>query len=181
MNPKIIFIIAVIILLLLLYYRKSINKNVNEFIMDKVTQEKIKSLHPAIRPKAEELINRAANKGIYLRIYDGLRSFESQLALFNQGRTTPGQIVTNAEPGESFHNYGLAFDTVEIKDGKALWDNPRWNEIGELGESLGLQWGGRFKSIKDLPHFEILNYPLSHAQRQYAKNDIDKNGFINLT
>ena len=28
-------------------------------------------------------------------------------------------------------------------------------QLGEIGESLGLSWGGRWHSIKDYPHFEL--------------------------
>lgn len=99
--------------------------------------------------------------GIKVIVTFTFRSKETQAALYAQGRTEPGEIVTNAKPGESFHNYGLAYDLVPLKpNGAADWDvksataAARWNEIGALGKSLGLRWGGDFHSIKDRPHFE---------------------------
>ncbi len=64
--------------------------------------------------------------------------------------------MTKAPPGSSWHEFGLAFDVAVLVDGKATWPNDRglWEEIGELGEALGLEWGGRFKTILDLPHFQ---------------------------
>ena len=191
MNPKIIVLIIAVVLLVFLFYRNETDKAVNDFIMDAITKKKINELHPAIRSKAIELVNRAEKQGIKLRIYDALRSYENQQKLFNYptdgiDNNNDGIIdnasekVTNAKPGESFHNFALAFDTVEIKDGKALWKNPKWERIGEIGESLGLEWGGRWK-FKDLPHFQIMNFPLAHAQRNYANGKFDANGFITLT
>lgn len=193
MNPKVIAIIVAVVLFVLVFYHEKTDKAVNDFIMDTITKKKIEELHPAIRSKAIALVNLAEKHGIKLRIYDALRSYEKQQKLFNYPNDgidnndngiidDPSEKVTNAKPGQSFHNFALAFDTVEMKDGVALWDNPRWNKIGSLGESLGLKWGGNFAgSFKDKPHFEILNFPLSHAQRNYANGKFDSNGYILLT
>lgn len=56
---------------------------------------------------------------------------------------------------ESKHKDGNAFDIVPIKDGTAWWDAPDtiWEQIGKIGESLGLIWGGRWPK-PDRPHFE---------------------------
>ena len=123
-------------------------------IWDVHTQNRIVNLHPYIKEKAVRFILQAQVLGIYLRITSGFRSLAEQQKLYDQGRTAPGPVVTNARPGESFHNYGLAFDVVEIKGGAALWDNPRWHEIGQLGKSFGLYWGGDWTSWKDKPHFQ---------------------------
>ena len=82
------------------------------------------------------------------------RTLEEQKALYAQGRTTPGKIVTWTM--KSRHLDGEAFDIVLLKDGKANWDtkDPDWTKAGEIGESVGLKWGGRFKT-PDMPHFEL--------------------------
>ena len=56
---------------------------------------------------------------------------------------------------ESNHMTGNAFDFVPIKDGKAWWNapDPVWEQLGKIGESLGLTWGGRWPS-PDKPHLE---------------------------
>jgi peptidoglycan L-alanyl-D-glutamate endopeptidase CwlK len=125
-----------------------------EGIWDKVTAVRIAALHPAMRERAKQFIAEAARQGIFLRVTSGLRDFAEQAELYAQGRTKPGAIVTNAKPGTSFHNYGLAIDVVEIKDGKGLWDNPNWSKIASIGKTFGFAWGGDFKNLKDLPHFE---------------------------
>jgi peptidoglycan L-alanyl-D-glutamate endopeptidase CwlK len=121
------------------------------------SQPIIDRLDPSIQSKAKEVLIRANNIGIPLVITQGLRTSLEQQKLYDQGRTTPGPIVTKAKPGISWHNYGLAFDVAVLKDGKATWpnDNFLWNRIGMVGKTVGLQWGGDFTTIKDLPHFEF--------------------------
>lgn len=56
---------------------------------------------------------------------------------------------------QSKHLLGKAFD-VDVfgfgRDDVPLWV---WEEIGPWAEmQLGLKWGGRFTSIRDLGHFE---------------------------
>jgi len=120
------------------------------------TDLRIKTLHPNVRAKFIQFIIRAENElNKQLRVTSGLRTIKEQNKLYGQGRTRPGKVVTNAKGGKSYHNFGLAVDIVEIKNGKALWTNPDWDEISELGKSLGLEWGGDWTSIKDKPHFQI--------------------------
>lgn len=115
---------------------------------------KVEDLIPEIQPKAKELIELAKRAGIDILITSTFRTFQEQAELYSLGRTKPGKRVTNAKPGESFHNVRRAFDVVPIVLGKAVWDSGRWEEIGKLGESLGFGWGGRFTRLKDSPHFE---------------------------
>src|SRR3954463_11525957 len=67
-------------------------------------------LNPIVKERTEQLIQQAAKKGIVVVITDSFRSAEDQNKLYDQGRTTDGDIVTNAKGGESYHNYGLAID-----------------------------------------------------------------------
>lgn len=191
MNPKIILLIVAAGLIYLIYKAKKHSAILTTYIMDKITEKKIAELHPAIRDKAKAMILEAEKDGHHLRIYEALRSFERQMQLYNQpfdkkDNDGDGLIdeadekVTNAKPGDGFHNYALAFDVVEIKDGQALWQNPNWGYIGLLGEKHGLEWGGRW-NFKDYPHFQAKNIALSHLKRLYSEKNFDKNGFINLT
>ena len=148
-------------------------------VWDTITEQRIGKLHPAIRDRVRQFINEAARLGIKLRITSGLRDFDEQSKLYAQGRTDPGQIVTNAKPGSSFHNYGLAIDVVEIKEGKGLWDNPNWPKIGAIGKSFGFAWGGDWKNFKDIPHFE---YPpgttASQLLAMVKAGNVDANGYL---
>lgn len=115
----------------------------------------IKDLHPLVAEKATLFLGLALTKHIELLITSTLRTFDEQADLFALGRTAPGKKVTNAKPGASWHNFGLAFDVVPIVNGKAVWnDNVLWEQIGDLGRQMGLIWGGDFKNFKDKPHFE---------------------------
>lgn len=121
-------------------------------------------LHPHMRVLAERLIAQASAAGIPLTVTCTLRSMEEQAALYAQGRTRPGPIVTYARPGYSYHNFGLAIDVVPDQllalqnwgetpehngEAYALWD-----QLGSIGTDLGLVWGGDFKTLQDRPHFE---------------------------
>lgn len=56
----------------------------------------------------------------------------------------------------SKHIEGKAIDLVPTKDGKLWWSAPEevWERMGQIGESVGLSWGGRWET-KDRPHFEV--------------------------
>ncbi len=130
---------------------------------DIYTDRRINTLHPKIRAKTKEFIIRVEKElGIKLRITSGLRTWEEQTKLYNKGRTSPGKRVTNAKAGQSYHNYGLAFDVVEIKNGKAIWNNPNWQRIAAIGKSLGFEWGGDWK-FTDKPHFQM-NFGKNHTE-----------------
>lgn len=121
---------------------------------DPITNQRIALLHPLVRDLATTFINTVEQElGIRLRIAQSLRSIAEQDNLYAQGRTKPGKVVTNARGGSSFHNYGLAWDVVEIKAGLANWNAP-WEQIAKIARRLGIEWGGDFKSIVDKPHFQ---------------------------
>lgn len=99
-------------------------------------------------------------EGIDLLITSTYRDHESQNALFAQGRTTRGDIVTNARGGQSYHNYRVAFDVVPLRNGKPVWstkgdDAKLWERVGQLGEYVGLEWAGRWKSFREFAHFQF--------------------------
>lgn len=95
------------------------------------------------------------------------RSREVQQKLYNQGRTTPGRIVTNAKPGQSLHNYNPAycFDIAFIKDGKCDWREKLFDDFAAIMRDVApwIEWGGEWKSLKDRPHFEIRGYAWQDA------------------
>jgi peptidoglycan L-alanyl-D-glutamate endopeptidase CwlK len=95
------------------------------------------------------------DKGITIKLISGLRSYEEQAALYAKGRTKPGPKVTNAPPGYSNHNFGLAFDIGVFQGTKYLPDSPLYKTVGAIGMELGLEWGGNWKTIQDQPHFQL--------------------------
>lgn len=109
---------------------------------------------------------------VVAKIISGTRTYAEQNALYAQGRTKPGKVVTNATGGASNHNFGVAADIGLFKDGKYLSESPLYRTAGAVGKSLGLNWGGDWKgSIVDEPHFE---YPtgltLSQMRDRVASN-----------
>ena len=148
-------------------------------VWDPITSQRIATLHPLIRSRVADFINEADQLGIQLRITSAYRSFAEQDALFAQGRTKPGNIVTNARGGESIHNFGLAFDVVPMVHGQTNW-NGNWSFIGALGKSFGFTWGGDWQAFPDRPHFEM-DVGLSLADLRGRLKDSElAGGFVQL-
>jgi peptidoglycan L-alanyl-D-glutamate endopeptidase CwlK len=130
------------------------------------------------------LVELCATESIHVAPFETHRSLQRQMQLYAKGRaeTTPGdwvivnrsKIVTRAKPGESAHNWDMAADFVLDVDrvpvrmrewrGKMhadAWDDETpeavdtWEKFGQAARSCGLNWGGDFKSIRDLPHVEM--------------------------
>lgn len=161
---------------------------------DSKSDEVIKTLHPKIRDQASRFVNELDTLGIKYRLYSGTRTFEEQSTLYGKGRTIQELLsakvdpkyskpaekrVTNAKPGSSFHNYGLAFDGVEIKNGVAIWTNPKQNIITATGRKYGFFWGGDFVTLKDTPHFEEQKYgTISDLLALYNSGNKDESGYL---
>ena len=126
--------------------------------MDKITLERIKLLHPAVREEAGKIyadICAAMPAGVVCRFTYTLRTNAEQDALYAQGRTKPGPIVTYSKAGESYHNYGLAIDFVLLVNGKVSWTvDKNWLAVISIFESYGWQSGHRWTKLRDSPHVE---------------------------
>jgi peptidoglycan L-alanyl-D-glutamate endopeptidase CwlK len=89
-------------------------------------------------------------------LIEGYRSPERQAAL-----AALGPAVTRAGPGRSYHQHGLAADCAFLIDGRIVVSeqDPRaargYELYGQVAQSLGLVWGGGWKSLKDLGHVEM--------------------------
>lgn len=131
---------------------------------------KIEDLHPIVQAKCRAHITACEAEGIYLLITSTYRNHEEQAALYAQGRTMPGPKVTNAKPGQSMHNYRLAYDMVPLVNGKPVWsttgeNGKLWVRVGELGEAQGLEWAGRWTKFREYPHLQYTGgHPLSYFQ-----------------
>ena len=105
-----------------------------------INSRKIEDLHPYVAKLCKQFVAACKKEGIDVLITSTYRDNESQAAIYAQGRTKPGRIVTNAKAGQSFHNYRLAFDFVPIVNGKAMWNDARsFKRARQIGESLGLE------------------------------------------
>lgn len=124
-----------------------------------IDSRKIEDLTPRMQVLCKSFIASCKAAGISVIITSTLRDNEKQAELYAKGRTTPGPKVTNANAGQSVHNFAEAFDFVPLVNGKADYnDLEKFKKCGAIGKSLGLRWGGDFTSIKDMPHFEIANF-----------------------
>jgi peptidoglycan L-alanyl-D-glutamate endopeptidase CwlK len=164
--------------------------------MDTITQKRIDKLHPIVRDEVKKIIaecDAALTGKAKIRITQGLRTFDEQTQLYTIGRTKAGKKVTNAKAGQSIHNYGLAVDMCLIIDGKtASWDTAKdwdddkiadWYECVKIFAKHGWQWGGNWKTFKDLPHFEKKKIARASSElkvswRALIKLPKDKDGYV---
>ncbi len=93
--------------------------------------------------------------GYDMAILEGYRSPERQNKLASMGSS-----VTNAAAWQSWHQYGLAADCAFLRNGKIVitekdpWAMRGYELYGQVAESVGLTWGGRWKMM-DLGHTEL--------------------------
>lgn len=92
--------------------------------VDPRSEKNIATLLPEVQPYARALIHAAAKQGIEIKVISGTRTYEEQNALYEQGRTKPGEIVTNAKPGYSSHQFSIAFDIAVFQGGRYLPESP---------------------------------------------------------
>ena len=118
-----------------------------------INERDIKWLKPRVQALANAFIAECELRGIDILITSTYRDVDSQDALYAQGRTKPGKIVTNAKGGYSFHNFAVAFDFVPMINGKPAWnDTALFKKCGEIAESVGLEWAGRWKKFPEMAH-----------------------------
>ena len=123
-----------------------------------VNSRSLSDLNPKVAALCSEFINSCKKQNIDIIITSTYRDADSQNALYAQGRTLPGKKVTNAKAGQSFHNWKVAFDFCPIVNGKAVWnDVALYTKCGEIAESIGLEWAGRWTTFKELAHCQYTN------------------------
>lgn len=116
----------------------------------------LSDLKSAPRAMALVFVTECKGQGIDILITSTYRDAESQDALYAQGRTAPGKIVTNAKGGESFHQYRCAFDFCPLVNGKPAWDDlALFTKCGEIGEQCGLEWAGRWEHMREYAHLQF--------------------------
>lgn len=133
-------------------------------VIDERSAKNVATLHPKVQQFFRDWIAEcqalAKTLGYEYKAISGNRSWEEQAKIYAQGRTLPGKIVTNAKPGYSNHNYGIAVDMGVFKNGKYLDESkPSESEAfhrtaATIAEKYGIEWGGSWKTFKDYPHFE---------------------------
>lgn len=121
--------------------------------VDKFPSRDLNQLYPNIKKLALKLIVECKKAKIDIIITQTYRSALYQQELYNKGRSTKGGIVTNCKPGQSPHEFRVAFD-VCINSKTNPYNVALLKKVGAIGIKLGLIWGGNFKSLVDMPHFQ---------------------------
>lgn len=139
---------------------------------DQISINRMQQLNPVMQDKVKAFMEALENKGLQPRITQGLRTIAEQDALYAQGRTKPGKIVTNAKGGTSWHNYGVAIDIAFVNADGSINFNVS-DEIGVLGEAMGFEWGHRWArwGIDDRPHFQLTGLPANPLSITKAQMD----------
>jgi len=119
----------------------------------------IEHLHPELQTIANKFLEKCKAAGLNVLITETWRSEAEQNALYAQGRTTPGNIVTNCKYPQSPHCWGVAFDFCRNVKGQEYTDSDSFfSKVGAVGKTLGLAWGGDWKGFVDKPHLELAKY-----------------------
>ena len=174
---------------------------------DAISLQRIEKLHPRLREETKKILaecDQALSGRAKVRVTYTLRSFAEQQAIYDQGRTKPGPVVTNAKPGQSLHNYGLALDICLIIDGKEIsWNTAKdydgdgkadWLEVVAIFVKYGWTWGADWdrdgvtkaqgdkdEHLVDAPHFQkTFGYGWRDLLALHNANQMDTNGFVNL-
>lgn len=126
----------------------------------------LNDLCECIRPEAGELLRRAhEDLGFTMIVVDTLRTPAEQQQNIIKRVSFTAQSKHIAQPicGKSHAIDAVPHHLAILKN----WapEHPDWLKLGELGESLGLKWGGRWAGIfhrkgdptsrqPDCPHFD---------------------------
>lgn len=135
-----------------------------------MTDRSVTDLHPTLLPLCQKWLDTCHQQSIQSFVDFTWRSAAEQDALYAQGRTTPGRIVTNAKGGQSAHNVTLpdgtpascAFDfAISNADGSLNWsiNSVEFQAAVTIGKNLGLVWGGSWPGkLGDYVHWELSNW-----------------------
>lgn len=124
---------------------------------DERNAAKLAGVHYEVSTKVKAIIEAMRALGFEMLVTDGFRTVKEQQALYAQGRTSPGSIVTKADgvTNLSNHQSGRAVDCCFIVKGQPSWaDSNPWLLYGAMATALGLTWGGSW-TTPDRPHVEL--------------------------
>lgn len=135
--------------------------------MDAISTARLSTVIPELRRRVLHLDNLLVNGSmeVHLRVTRAFATFAEQAALYAQGRTTPGQIVTNAQPMDSMHIYGLAVDGCPDLPGLPNWQpdwdslDLRWKQFLLQATNCELAEGATWRTVKDFPHLYLVELP----------------------
>lgn len=128
-----------------------------------MSSRSLDDLDPRFRPFVDSFVAACAAQNLDVLVYCTYRSSEEQGALYAQGRTAPGHVLTDARAGQSAHNYRLAFDGCPMLGGKPMWNEPlsgpHWSLYGKIAQDCGMEWGGKWVGkLIEGPHCQMANW-----------------------
>ncbi|HZU32599.1 MAG TPA: M15 family metallopeptidase [Candidatus Angelobacter sp.] len=130
--------------------------------MDSISEQRLAGIFPVLADRVRSMAAALEKQGVEIRVVQALRTCEEQDALFAQGRTAPGKVVTNCCGGKSYHNFGLAVDLVPSINGVDQtyvpdWnrEHPTWQKMIAAGAAEGLNAGATWRTFPDYPHFQL--------------------------
>lgn len=124
---------------------------------DNRSEQNIRTLHLQAQEAARVFLGAFANAEYTVRIISGNRTYAEQNAIYAQGRTKPGKIVSNAKGGQSNHNFAIAWDIGIFVNGKYLPESPFYKAAATvaLAATVGVEWGGHWTK-PDRPHYQLV-------------------------
>ncbi|MGA4517184.1 M15 family metallopeptidase [Solibacillus silvestris] len=139
-----------------------------KYLVEAFKRNKCRQVHQEVYQLALKLVQLCWAENVFIIFTDGLRTFEDQAIIYGKGRNSyifngkeygnpKFKIVTQAKPGTSFHNYGLALDFVTCDGfGQNIdWNvGLKWRRAAEIAKELGFTWGGDWTIFKDYPHIQ---------------------------
>lgn len=116
------------------------------------------ALAPKFRERVEAAVDECWQNGLDAYVFETLRCRELAELYHARG--------TSKAPNElySWHGYGLAVDVISKKDG---WDPPEgwFRKVADIFRKHGCDWGGDWKTFKDLPHFQLGGLKASPSEK----------------
>jgi peptidoglycan LD-endopeptidase CwlK len=135
------------------------------FVMDPGSEAMLELVAPSLAGKIRQVAEMCDLASETVRVIAGFRAWLAQERLWEQGRIVGGAIVTDARPGASWHEFGMAVDLGIIRLlAEPGWapNDPAWIKLGNMGKTVGLFWGGDFQHNPDRPHFQLTGkFPIS--------------------
>lgn len=108
----------------------------------------IDDLRTDVAANCRKLIELAKADGWPVLVTGTVRDDEYQQCCYEKG--------TGGKPPATFHSVkaGLAFDICKNIKGQEYSDGDFWAYCGALGQKMGFEWGGTWRSLVDKPHFQ---------------------------
>lgn len=131
-----------------------------------MASRRLEDLKPVFLARVQEWLLECKEAGLNILVYSTLRGVTEQALLYKIGRTVKGanvsarkpmgDTVTNAEAGQSAHNYGLALDFVPMFGGKPQWKNKvLYRQAVEIARGLNMQSLMGDPEFNEMAHLQL--------------------------